>query len=118
MNWKFWQKHKQEEKSSANGDAKLAKPRQLPQQIGMILVTRLNLDPDWVWSLKCVMRPLADYKNVVEFRVFNPETRAVQSVPIINFNSLDAHPELILFFGTLDKKTGKVLLDEKLEQVA
>ncbi len=118
MNWKFWQKEKQQAKSSKTGEIKLAKPRDLPQQIGMYLVTQLKLDPDWVWNLKCVMRSLADQKNVFGIRIFNPETGAAKSVTVVNFNTLDAHPELILFSGTFDKKTGKFQLDQKLEEVA
>jgi hypothetical protein len=111
MNWKFWRKEKQQEHSSATREMKLAKPRDLPQQVGMYLVTQLKLDPDWVWNLKCVMRPLTDQKNVFDIRIFNPETRAAKSVTVINFNSLDTHLDMILFSGTFDKKTGKFQLD-------
>ena len=118
MNWKFWQKEKQQAKSSKTGEIKLAKPRDLPQQIGMFLVTQLNLDPDWVWNLKCVMRPLADQKNVFEIRIFNPETGAAKGVMVANFHSLDKHPHMILFSGTFDKKTGKVQIEQLLKEVA
>ena len=118
MNWKFWQKDKQPGKAPGAPEIKLTKPRDLPQQIGMYLVTRLKLDPDWVWNLKCVMRPLADQKTVFDVRVFNPENGAVKSVTIANFNSLDAHPDTVLFSGTFDKKTGKFQFGEKLERTA
>ena len=118
MNWKFWHKEKQPEPSSGTNTIKLAKPKDLPQQLGMYLVTQLKMDPDWVWNLKCVLRPLADQKNGFDFRVFNPETRAARSITVVNFNSLDAHPELILLSGKLNNRTGQVQLDEKLQKVA
>jgi hypothetical protein len=118
MNWKFWQKEKQQGHPSGTGEIKLTKPRELPDRVGMYLVTKLSLDPDWVWNLKCVLRPLADHKNVFDIRIFNPETGAAKGVTVANFNSLDTHPELILFSGSFDKKTGKVQLEENLKQVA
>jgi hypothetical protein len=118
MNWKFWRKEKHRETSSGVREIKLGKPRDLPQHVGMYLVTKLSLDPDWVWNLKCVLRPLADQKNVFEIRIFNPETGAAKGVTIANFNSLDAYPNMILFSGTFDKKTGKVQIEQLLKEVA
>jgi hypothetical protein len=118
MNWKFWQKEKHRETSSGFGEVKLPKPRELPQRVGMYLVTKLSLDPDWVWNLKCVLRPLADQKNDFDIRIFNPETAAAKGVTVANFNSLDPHPHMILFSGTFNRKTGNVQLEEKLERVA
>ncbi len=118
MNWKFWQKEKDREKISATGEVKLAKPRDLPQQIGMYLVTRLKLDPDWVWNLKCVMRPKADVKRVFEIKVFNPATAAGKGVSVSSFSTLDQHPDLILFHGSFNKNTGNVEMEKTLEKVA
>jgi hypothetical protein len=118
MNWKFWRKEKNGKKASATGEVKLAKPRELPDRVGRYLVTKLKLDPDWVWNLKCVMRPKADEKRVFEIKVFNPVTAAGKGVSVSNFNTLDQHPDLILFHGSFNKDTGDVEMEKTLEKVA
>jgi len=118
MNWKFWQREKHREKSSGTGEVKLAKPREVPERVGMYLVTKLKLDPDWVWSLKCAMRPKADEKNVFEIRIFNPATAAGKGVNVSNYNSLDPHPDMILFSGSFNKHSGSVHMENTLEKVA
>ena len=118
MNWKFWQNEKLRQKSSGTGEVKLAKPCELPQRVGMYLVTRLKLDPDWVWSLKCAMRPIAEDRNMFEIRIFNPATAAAKGVAVANYHSLDLHLEMVLFFGSFNRKTGNVHLEQTLKAVA
>jgi hypothetical protein len=118
MNWKFWQKEKPVENSSGTKVTKLAKPKDLPQRVGMHLVTQLNEDPDWAWSLKAALRPKADEKNAYEIRIFNPADTARKGVVIANFNSLDAHPDMILFFGSFNIKTGSVQIEKTVKKAA
>ena len=118
MNWKFWQKVTHPKKSSTTNEVKLMKPRELPERVGMYLVTKLKLDPDWVWGLKCVMRPKADKKSVFEIRIFNPVTAAGKGVSVSNFNTLDQYPDLILFHGSFNKNTGNIDMEKTLEKVA
>ena len=118
MNWKFWQKEKPSENTSGTKEAKLAKPKDLPQRVGMHLVTRLKEDPDWVWSLKAALRPKADEKNTFEVRIFNPADAARKGVVIANFNSLDAYPDMILFLGSFNMKTSSVHIEKTVKNVA
>ena len=118
MNWKFWHKEKHSENSFVTSEVKLAKPGEMPERVGMYLVTQLKLDPDWVWSLKGALRPKADKKNDFDIRIFNPATAAAKGVKVLNYNSLDLHPDMILFFGSFNKKTGSVLIEEPLKKVA
>jgi hypothetical protein len=118
MSWKFWQKEKQSEGSFVTKEVKLAKPREIPQPVGMYLVTQLKLDPDWVWSLKCAMLPKADQKNNFEIRIFNPTTADARAVSVLNYNSLDLHPDMVLFYGSYNRNTGSVLIETPLEKVA
>ena len=117
MNWKFWQKDRHQG-THTGGEVKLTKPRELPERVGMYLVTKLKLDPDWVWDLKCVMRPKADEKRVFEIKIFNPHTAAGKGINVTNFNTLDQYPELILFHGSFNKNTGSVEVEKPLEKVA
>jgi len=118
MNWKFWQKEKNGENSSGTKEVKLAKPKDLPDRVGMHMVTQLKEDPDWVWNLKCVMRPKPDEKRAFEVRIFNPADAMRQGVVIKNFDSLDDHADLILFFGWFSKDTGLVKIEKRLQKVA
>ncbi|MEE4605936.1 MAG: hypothetical protein V2J65_31965 [Desulfobacteraceae bacterium] len=118
MNWKFWKKQNHRENSGGTKEAKLARPKELPDRVGRFLVTQLKEDPDWVWSLKCAIRPKADEKNVFEVRIFNPATAAKKGVAVANFHSLDAHPDIILFFGSFNKNTDSVQLEKTLKNAA
>ena len=93
MSWKFWQKEKLGENSSGSKEVKLAKPKDLPDRVGMHMVTRLKEDPDWVWSLKCTMRPKADEKHAFEVRIFDPADAARQGVVFRRCSSIPI-PEL------------------------
>jgi hypothetical protein len=118
MNWKFWQNEKHRENPAGSGEVKLTKPRELPERVGMYLVTKLKLDPDWVWNLKCVLRPKLDEKKIFEIKIFNPDTVAGKGISVTDFNTLDQHPDLILFQGIFNKNTGKVEVEKALEKVA
>ncbi|MGD9053099.1 MAG: hypothetical protein PVG17_14685, partial [Desulfobacterales bacterium] len=95
MNWKFWKA------KTANGQAlhtkssKLPKPKDLPERVGIYMVTQLKLDPDWVWSLKGAVRPTLD-KHIYDLRVFDPKDAVVSDVVITDYNVLDRYPEIIL----------------------
>jgi hypothetical protein len=79
----------------------------------MYLITNLRHTPDWVWSLKMVNRIKTANKGISEFRIYDPAKANEAKVEIKNFYSLDQHPELILFEGTMDKKTFGLHIKEK-----
>ncbi|WP_319405921.1 hypothetical protein [uncultured Desulfosarcina sp.] len=107
MNWKFWKKESQNEPLAANGP-KLAKPKELPEPVGRKMVTVMKLDPDLVWSLKYVSRPLGDRRNASEFRIFNPESAHIKGITVKNWTSLDDLPDLILYSGSYDKSSNSI----------
>ncbi len=118
MNWKFWEKEKQTKNFSGTKEIKLAKPKELPDRVGRHLVTQLKEDPDWVWSLKAALLPKADEKDTFEIRIFNPADAARKGVVIANFNTLDAHPDMILFTGWYKKNSDFVKIEKTLKNVA
>jgi len=88
---------------------KLKPPSDLPQQVGRYLVVNLGQDPDWVWELKAVVKPVeGGKKSVRRFRVYDPVQSAKQWIKIIDYHSLDDYPELILYEGDYDKDTNAV----------
>jgi hypothetical protein len=107
MNWKFWKKESANATAGANGP-KLAKPKELPEPVGRKMVTAMKLDPDLVWSLKYVSRPLGDRRNASEFRIFNPETAHQRGIAVKNWTTLDDLPDLILYSGCYDKSANSI----------
>ncbi len=71
-----------------------------------------------MWSLKAALRPKANEKNAFEIKIFNTADATRKGVVIANFNSLDVHPNMILFFGSLNTKTGSVQIEKTLKHVA
>ena len=107
MNWKFWNKKSSNGTAGENGP-KLAKPKEVPEPVGRKMVTGMKLDPDLVWSLKYVSRPLGDRRNASEFRIFNPETAHQKGIAVKNWTTLDDLPDLILYSGYYDKGANSI----------
>ena len=57
-------------------------------------------------------------KNVFEIRIFDPATAASKGMAVANFQSLDAHLDLILFSGSFNKNTDSVQLEKTLKNAA
>lgn len=107
MSWQFWKK-------TENKEEKLPGPKDVPETVGRHLIVKMHKDPDWIWSLKGVVkRRQADTKTIFDFRVFDERDATSKSVRIKNYTTLDEHPELILFDGWFDKKTLQVHAKEK-----
>jgi hypothetical protein len=111
MNLKFWHRGRSDGGTSNTAGVKLPRPKDLPQQIGMYLVVHEKLDPDRVWALKCLLRPRPERQHYFDFRLFDPVEANKAKIPVANFNSLDAHPELVLFKGKYDKDVRDPELD-------
>jgi hypothetical protein len=102
MQWKFWKKRSVEH-CAISANTKMTRPKELPQQVGGYLVIKEKLDPDWVWSLRCVVRRYPERKSQLDFRVFDPVEADQKGITIANFMSLDAYPEMILYQGFYNK---------------
>jgi hypothetical protein len=112
-NWKFWKTaNKNDQRPS-----KLPKPKDLPDRIGIHLITQLKQDPDWVWTLKGVVRPTTE-KNNFEIRIFDPEEAFLSDVIVTHFNCLEDFPELIRFEGYFNKNTGWVDIKRTADKAA
>ena len=107
MNWKFWQKSGKGGRPQAKV-IKLPAPKELPDRVGIHLITQMKEDPDWTWSLKWVVRRKTDELQLMEFKIFNPADAVGKGLVVSDFTSLDKHPEMVLFEGLFDKETGVV----------
>lgn len=107
MNWKFWKKDARDAAVAVKGP-KLPKPKDLPEDVGRKMVVAMKLDPDLVWSLKYVSRPMGLHRNASEFRIYDPATAHQNGHVIKNWTSLDDLPELILYSGNYDKSSSNI----------
>ena len=116
MGWKFWPKKQTMSSPSGKKTQKLGKPSDLPMEIGRYLVVDHGLDPDWVWSLKCVKKPRENSKAVFDVRIFSLATTAQHDVKIRDYTSLDNHMDLVIFAGWYDKQTRQVHLERLIKE--
>ena len=106
----LWQKAMHREPGEKNGEIKLPRPKEIPQPVGQALVVTHRQDPDWVWSLMAVTRPMADTPDQSEFRVYSPQEAVQKGVHVRDWRSLDDHQELIQYFGWVNKHTRQMEL--------
>jgi hypothetical protein len=92
------------DKGTAPGAEKLPGPKYMPDDVGRALVVDLKQDPNWVWSLKAVVKP-GERKGFFTVRVFDERVAASRGVRVKDFHSLNDHPELVIFDGWFNKKT-------------
>ena len=95
----FWKR-----KETREGEVRLPGPKEIPELVGRYLVVEEKKNPDWVWKLKGVVRP-AGKEKAFYCRVFDEAQVAKAGVKVIDWTSLDEHPELILWDGYFDKET-------------
>lgn len=65
----------------------------------------LGKNPDWVWSLKAVMRSNGADKDPMEVRVFDPSQAADKGIKVRDYHTFDENPEMILYEGWFNKRT-------------
>lgn len=116
MKWKFWKTENINDRNLSQRLPNLPKPKDLSNQVGIHLVTKLKLDPDWVWRLKGVVRPTE--KQNFEIRIFDPKEAVISDVKVTNFNSLDDFPEMILFEGCFNKSNGRIDIKRATDKAA
>ena len=82
----------------------------IPDSVGTCLVHELKLDPDYVWKLKTVRRPWPNQSKIYHFRVYDEFEAEKQGVKVVDYNSLNDHPRLILYQGVCDSQFFKVCI--------
>jgi len=110
MNWKFWKK--EQESDQAAKSPRQNRPKELPELVGRKMVVGMKLEPDDVWALKYVGRPLEDHPGSSAFRIFHPDKAIAAGVTVRDWTSLDDHPDLVLYQGVYDKKAQRVEFEE------
>ena len=109
LNFKFWSRGKSADKPPAA--KKASGPKELPQQVGQHLIVKRKEDPDYVWSLRCVMQLREDDPDLFDIRLFNPEQADDLGIRVANYASLEDHPEMVIWQGWYGKRTQEVGLE-------
>ena len=117
MNWKFWKIDNKKARRPNQRVSNLPKPKDLPDRVRNHLVTQLKLDANWVWTLRWVVRPTTEKHNL-EIRIFDPAEAFLDDVIVMDFNSLDDFPELILFEGWFKTNTGLIDIKKTADKAA
>jgi hypothetical protein len=110
MYWGFWKKGAAP--AQPLNTQRLRKPQVLPQAVGRELIVQLGKNSDWVWSLKSVVHKSPRGKHRYNVRVFDQAQAAATGISVLDYTSLDDHPELILFEGWYDRKSWKARIKE------
>ena len=95
----FWKR------KNENNEVKLPGPKEIPELVGRYMVVAEKKEPDWVWKLKGVVRQVG--KKEYYCRVFDEYKSSQAKFKVINWTSLDEHPELILWEGYFNKETNE-----------
>lgn len=106
----FWRRKPETSETKVN---KLKGPKLIPDIVGGHLVTDFKQDPDVIWKYKVVLRQRGEGKDAFDVRVFDDIEAATKKIKIEDYDSFDAHPELILYEGWFDKEAIQVQLEEK-----
>jgi hypothetical protein len=113
MFWGFWKKGSVPTKPL--NAQRLGKPQVLPQAVGRELIVQLGKNPDWVWALKSVVRKSPRGKHRYNVRVFDQALAAGKGISVVDYTTLDDHPELILFEGWYDRRSWKARIEERVK---
>ena len=116
MGWQIWKKKESSIALSGENSLKLEKPKELPENVGRHLVVEQNLDPDWVWSLKCVRKAKENSKSAFDIRVFSQESADQKGVKVRDYTTLEDHMDLVIFAGWYDKGSRKVQLEQLIKK--
>jgi len=112
----LWKKKESSIALSGENSLKLEKPKELPENVGRHLVVEQNLDPDWVWSLKCVRKTKENSKSAFDIRVFSQESADQKGVKVRDYSTLEDHMDLVIFAGWYDKGSRKVQLEQLIKK--
>jgi hypothetical protein len=94
--------------SGKKGHEKLPKPQTVPALVQKRIVEQYKLPADLVPLLKAVVHRNADGNAGVDIRVFDEADAMARKIKVDDYNTLEEHPELILYDGHFDEASKKI----------
>lgn len=80
-------------------------PGALPKSVFNAIIRDLGHNPKWTRRLSLVAQRWEDDSAIRLIRVFDETIAAETGVDVIDYKSLDSHPELVIFEGWFDKNS-------------
>ena len=100
-----------EESSTAATAQMIYLHRKLPWQVRLYLADNMGYDLAWIRTLRCAVREVKDQPGCLRFIAFSPDQAREQGTAISDFDSLAAHPELLIVSGMFDTNSQRVSVD-------
>ncbi len=88
-------------------------PRQIPGVVEKYLIAEYKIDADIARILRSVIRRRQQAERAFDCRIFDQSEAEANEVKINDYNTLNQHPDLILYEGWFDEDSKKVELAEK-----
>jgi hypothetical protein len=92
---------------------KLPGPRPIPGLVGKHLTDNYKMDAELVRILKAVVHERPQTERTFDCRIFDQSEAEAKEVQINDYNTLNQHPDLILYEGWFDEETKRVEMAEK-----
>ena len=107
MFWRLKKRPRSEDTEPKQHVPKRYAPREIPEPVGRYMVVNMKLDPDWVWTLKSVLRDSEDRKNVYRIRVFDKADAVARGITVNDYGSLDSYADLVVIEGVYDRSAAR-----------
>lgn len=104
----FWKKSKKD----TDAAEKLSKPREIPASVQKYLIDSKKMEGYLVPLLKSVVSKADKAGTALEIRIFDEADALARKINVTDYNTLDEHPELIIYEGSYDDIANKIDLIE------
>jgi hypothetical protein len=92
---------------------KLPGPRGIPGLVQNFLVTKGKIDSDLVGILKAVVGSRPGEEKAFNIRIFDESEAGAKKIQVKDYDSLNEHPDLIIYEGWFNEAAKQVELEEK-----
>ena len=85
--------------------------RKLPWQVRLYLADDKGFNLAWIRTLRCAVRDMQGLPGHLRMLAFDPDQAKARGVVIDGFDTLAAHPELVVFSGSFAANGNHVTID-------
>ncbi len=94
------------------GDVKQLGPAVIPDMVQRYLIAEKKVDASLVPLLKSVIQRGADARAAYSIRIYDESDAMARKIDVKNYLSLDQHPDLVLYDGSVNEAAKQVTLEE------
>ena len=100
-----------EESSTGESAQMIVLHRKLPWQVRLHLADNMGYDLAWIRTLRCAVREVDDQPGSFRFFAFSPDQARERGMTVSDFDTLAAHPELVVVSGMFANNGQRVSVD-------